>query len=267
MVDADLQQALAPGGSPVKAAQEVTRILRDQMRGVIEFGGLSMQSFIDFQSNIRGRINRLEAGPPALRSQQLLGLLDIGVVRVPFGPHPEVTAGDSGAAVIRSTALSQSTEATVRHVVRGHLDLPSLARSSSPLLSRLYSKGRLTQFSYGDITVGSVAISGTSIPTTPKVGFNPASLYSACLLKEFVTLRTTFLHRGVAFGPFTMLKRPWKPSSAEPQPRGSMSCGGQSLINVVDEIVNVFETDRESDCLGPDSRGYQLTFTELAMRS
>jgi hypothetical protein len=37
--------------------------------------------------------------------------------------------------------------------------LPSLARSVSPLLSRLYAKGRLTQLSYGDTAVGSVAIS------------------------------------------------------------------------------------------------------------
>jgi uncharacterized NAD(P)/FAD-binding protein YdhS len=159
MVESDLHQALAPGGSPVKAAQEVTRILRDQMRGVIEYGGLSMQSFIDFQSNVRGRINRLEAGPPALRSQQLLGLLDAGVVRVPFGPHPDVSATGDGKVVIRSTTLAQSTEATVNHVVRGHLDLPSLARSSSTLLNRLYTTGRLTQFSYGGTMVGSVAIS------------------------------------------------------------------------------------------------------------
>ena len=60
---------------------------------------------------------------------------------------------------IRSTRLTQEAEATVNGVVRGHLDLPSLARSSSPLLSRLYTKGRLTQLSYGDTTVGSVAIS------------------------------------------------------------------------------------------------------------
>jgi uncharacterized NAD(P)/FAD-binding protein YdhS len=159
MVETDLDQALAPGGSPVKAAQEVTRILRDQMRGVIEYGGLSMQSFIDFQSNVRGRINRLEAGPPAVRSQQLLALMNAGVVRVPFGPHPDVSVTDDGAVTIRSTMLAQSTEATVKHVVRGHLDLPSLARSSSPLLSRLYTKGRLTQFSYGGTPVGSVAIS------------------------------------------------------------------------------------------------------------
>jgi hypothetical protein len=61
--------------------------------------------------------------------------------------------------LIRSSALDTAAEATVKHVVRGHLDLPSLARSSSPLLARLYTKGRLTQFSYGGTTVGSVNIS------------------------------------------------------------------------------------------------------------
>ena len=159
MVESDLDEALMVGGSPVKAAQEVTRILRDQMRAVIEYGGLSMRSFIDFQSNIRGKINRLEAGPPPIRSQQLLALMDAGVVKVPFGPHPDVSTTDDGRVLLRSTRLNEPTSAVVNHVVRGHLDLPSLARSSSQLLNRLYTKGRLTQFSYGDTTVGSVAIS------------------------------------------------------------------------------------------------------------
>jgi uncharacterized NAD(P)/FAD-binding protein YdhS len=159
MVETDLDEALAVGGSPIKGAQEVLRILRDQLRSVIEFGGLSLESYIDFQSNVRGRINRLEAGPPPLRSQQLLGLLNAGTVRVPFGPNPELAATEDGRVTIRSTELAETTEATVLGVVRGHLDLPSLARSSSPLLSRLYAKGRLTQLSYGDTAVGSVAIS------------------------------------------------------------------------------------------------------------
>ncbi len=159
MVATDLDQALAKGGSPIKAALEVTRILRDQLRSVIEFGGLSLESYIDFQSNVRGRINRFEAGPPALRSQQLLALLDAGAVHIPFGPHPELSTSENGLVVIRSTRLGQESTATVKGVVRGHLDLPSLARSRSPLLSRLYAKGRLTQLSYGDTTVGSVAIS------------------------------------------------------------------------------------------------------------
>jgi hypothetical protein len=157
MIEADLTEALRPGGSPVKAAEEVWRILRDQLRSVIEFGGLSHDSYVDFQSHVRGRINRLEAGPPPLRSQQLLGLLDAGVVRIPLGPNPGLAACPDGVR-LSSRALDEPTAVTVDGVVRGHLDLPSLARSSSPLLNRLYAKGRLTQLSYGDTPVGSVAI-------------------------------------------------------------------------------------------------------------
>jgi FAD-NAD(P)-binding len=159
MIEEDLDEALMEGGSPVKAAQEVTRILRDQLRSVIEYGGLSLESYIDFQSNIRGRINRLEAGPPPLRSQQLLGLLEAGVVRVPFGPNPDLTPVGDGRVAMRSTQLDRMSAATVTGVIRGHLDLPSLSRSVSPLLSRLYAKGRLTQLSYSDTAVGSVALS------------------------------------------------------------------------------------------------------------
>jgi len=192
MVESDLNEALMVGGSPVKAAQEVTRILRDQMRGVIEYGGLSMRSFIDFQSNIRGRINRIEAGPPPIRSQQLLGLLDAGIVSAPFGPCPDVTTTDDGKVRIRSTMLSEPFGTTVNHVVRGHLDLPSLARSSSPLLSRLYTKGRLTQFSYGGTTVGSVAISENFHPYDAE-GRIQASLSLLGVLTEGVRYFTHYL--------------------------------------------------------------------------
>jgi uncharacterized NAD(P)/FAD-binding protein YdhS len=157
MIDDDLTEALRPGGSPVKAAQEVLRILRDQLRSVIEFGGLSLDSYIEFQSNVRGRINRLEAGVPPMRSQQLLGLIEAGVVRIPLGPNPELAACPEGVR-LNSTALDEATSVTADGVVRGYLDMPSLARSGSPLLNRLYANGRLTQLSYGDTAVGSVAI-------------------------------------------------------------------------------------------------------------
>ena len=157
MVEADLTEALYPGGSPVKAAQEVLRILRDQLRSVIEFGGLSLDSYIEFQANVRGRINRLEAGVPPMRSQQLLALLDAGVVRIPLGPNPAAAPCANGIR-LSSTVFDEPIEVTVDAVVRGYLDMPSLARSGSPLLKRLYAKGRLTQLSYGDTPVGSVAI-------------------------------------------------------------------------------------------------------------
>jgi len=94
-----------------------------------------------------------------MRSQQLLALIDAGVVHAPFGPNPDVRAVAGGRTALRSTQLDRMSAATMTGVIRGHLDLPSLSRSASPLLKRLYAKGRLTQLSYGDTAVGSVAIS------------------------------------------------------------------------------------------------------------
>ncbi len=158
-LDVDLSAARAPGGSPLKAAQEVTRILRDDIRSVVEFGGLSLESYIDFQSNIRPHINRLDAGPPPERTDQLLALMDAGVVRVRTGPSPSIALGDDGRPRLDSTALHEPSSVAVDSLVRGHLDLPSLSRSASPLLTRLYFTGRLTQLSYHGTEVGSVAIS------------------------------------------------------------------------------------------------------------
>ncbi|HEY7049815.1 MAG TPA: FAD/NAD(P)-binding protein [Jatrophihabitantaceae bacterium] len=159
MVEDDLDEALLPWGSPVKAAQEVLRILRDDIRSIIEFGGLSLESYVDFKHNVKGRVNRLEAGPPLLRSQQLLALMDAGVLQVPFGPDPELRMDANGQVVISSTQLDIPYTATVSSVIRGHLDMPLLANSASPLLSRLYGQGRLTELRYGTTAVGSVALS------------------------------------------------------------------------------------------------------------
>lgn len=191
MIEEDLDNALAEGGSPVKAAQEVLRILRDQLRAVIEFGGLSLESYIDFQSNVRGRINRLEAGPPPMRSQQLLALIDAGVVRIDLGPDPEITPRGMGAE-LTSRQLEQPNAVRVDAVLRGHLDLPSLARSNSPLLGRLYAKGRLTQLSYGDIPVGSVAISEDFHPFDAEGRLQP-SLSLLGVLTEGVRYFTHYL--------------------------------------------------------------------------
>jgi uncharacterized NAD(P)/FAD-binding protein YdhS len=191
MIEDDLTEALRPGGSPVKAAQEVLRILRDQLRSVIEFGGLSLDSYVEFRSNIRGRINRLEAGVPPMRSQQLLALLDAGVVRVPLGPSPDVAACPDGVR-LNSTALDEPASVTADGVVRGYLDMPLLARSGSPLLNRLYANGRLTQLSYGDTPVGSVAINEDFHPYDTEGRLQP-SLSVLGVLTEGVRYFTHYL--------------------------------------------------------------------------
>ena len=159
VMEEDLREALAPGGSPIKAAEEVTRILRDDIRSVVEFGGLSLESYLDFQSNIRSRITRLDAGPPPMRIQQLLGAMDAGVARIRLGPSPWVDRDCYGRTLLISSQLATPDAVPVDTIVRGHLDMPSLSRSASPLLNRLCFTGRLTQLNYNGTEVGSVAIS------------------------------------------------------------------------------------------------------------
>jgi hypothetical protein len=167
----DLREAEVPdGASPVKSAAEVFRIFRDSMRSVIELGGLSLDSYLDFNADICSRIHRLVAGPPALRSRQMLALMDAGVVRAPYGPAPArglcVDGADSGAARTRisSTAFEHPYLDDVDVVIRGHLEEPRIAGSASRLLTQLYNRGRVSQFRYGEVAVGSVDLTPDSRP-------------------------------------------------------------------------------------------------------
>jgi hypothetical protein len=168
----DLREAQVPdGASPVKSAAEVFRIFRDPMRSVVEQGGLSLDSYLDFNADIRSRIHRLVAGPPALRSRQLLALMDAGLVRAPFGPAPAlgpaIGVDDPRLArtVISSTSFEQRPYVdSVDLVIRGHLDEPRIDGSASQLLSRLHRRGRVSQFRYGAVTVGSVDLTADSHP-------------------------------------------------------------------------------------------------------
>ena len=167
----DLREAEVPdGASPVKSASQVFRIFRDKMRSVVEQGGLSFDSYLDFNADICSRIHRLVAGPPALRSKQILALMDAGVVRMPYGPAParglSVTDQASAAARTRisSTVFEQPYEENVDTVIRGYLEDPRIAGSASQLLTQLYSRGRVSQLRYGEVAVGSVDLTRESHP-------------------------------------------------------------------------------------------------------
>jgi hypothetical protein len=156
----DLSEALVRGGaSPVKAAQEVLRVLRDTMRGAVEFRGLTLASYLDFQANIRPKVTRNITGPPAVRCQQLLALMEADILTMPFGPSPKVTAEPSGGFRVTSERLTEPFTKRVDVVIRGHLDDPTCSRSRSALLQNLYNSGRICQLHYGPVCVGSVDLS------------------------------------------------------------------------------------------------------------
>lgn len=171
MLEADLREAEVPeGNSPVKLAAEVFRIFRDPMRSVVEQGGLSLDSYLDFNADIRSRITRLVAGPPALRTKQFLALMDAGLLKAPFGAAPALGPGAGEGALghsparISSTMLGRPYAREVAVVIRGHLEEPRIDGSASLLLKRLLGEGRISQFRYGAVTVGSVDLTPDSHP-------------------------------------------------------------------------------------------------------
>jgi hypothetical protein len=49
-------------------------------------------------------------------------------------------------------------------VIKGHLEEPRIAGSASQLLTQLYRRGRVSQFRYGEVAVGSVDLTPDSHP-------------------------------------------------------------------------------------------------------
>jgi len=167
----DLREAEVPdGASPIKSASQVFRLFRDKMRTVVEQGGLSFDSYLDFNADICSRIHRLVAGPPALRTRQLLALMDAGVVQIPYGPAParglavDNTDPTATRTRISSTAFEMPYMEDADIVIRGHLEEPRIAGSASELLTQLYNRGRVSQFRYGEVAVGSVDLTPDSHP-------------------------------------------------------------------------------------------------------
>jgi hypothetical protein len=86
-------------------------------------------------------------------------LIEAGIVRVPFGPSPLVTVEAPGRIRVDSTRLVRPSSVTLDRLIRGHLEPPTVHRSASPLLARLYARGRLRQFRVEGVEVGSVDLS------------------------------------------------------------------------------------------------------------
>ena len=160
----DAAEALSTEASPVKAAYETVRVLRDTMRSVIEFQGLELESYLDFQSMLANRFKALVAGPPVRRVLELLALMDAGIVTIPWGPSPLVEPIEEDGFVISSTRLAEPFALRVDHLVRGHLSEPTISRSRSPLIKRLAGRGRIRPLRYGDVEVGSIALTDDSHP-------------------------------------------------------------------------------------------------------
>ncbi|MFJ1971026.1 FAD/NAD(P)-binding protein [Streptomyces sp. NPDC087903] len=134
------QAALGNVAGPLKAALDVLRDLRNELRLIVDHGGLAGASRRDHLDRWYTPLNAfLSIGPPRRRVEELAALVEAGVVEV-LGPRLEVREED-GAWVAHSPEVPGSA-VRVTTLVEARLPEPDLRRTGDDLLAGLLKTGQ-----------------------------------------------------------------------------------------------------------------------------
>ncbi|MFJ6016553.1 FAD/NAD(P)-binding protein [Streptomyces sp. NPDC092952] len=148
------EAALGTVDGPLKAALDTLRDLRGVLRSAVDYGGLLPGSYDrDFRRGYVPVNALLSAGPPMVRTEQLLALMDCGIVEV-AGPGTEFGTDEEAG---RFTAHSPQVEGSRRWAdvfVDARIPSPDLGRDLSPLTRQLLSDGLVRQFVNRDPATG-----------------------------------------------------------------------------------------------------------------
>lgn len=138
------QAALGNVAGPLKAALDVLRDLRNELRLVVDHGGLAGASRRAHLDGWYTPFNAfLSIGPPRRRIEELTALIDAGVVEV-LGPRLEVRCGgeESAGAFHAHSPDVPGSGVRVTTLVEARLPEPDLRRTGDALLAELLRSGR-----------------------------------------------------------------------------------------------------------------------------
>ncbi len=153
----------ARGGNvrdPVKAALDVLRDLRNELRQIVDHGGLTGASHREHLDGWYTPLNAfLSIGPPRRRIEETAALIEAGVLEV-LGPGLEVTTGAPGggpgfgarSAVVPGSAVSVTT------VVEARLPAPDVRRTGDALLAGLLRTGQCRAHRVGGHVTGGLDV-------------------------------------------------------------------------------------------------------------
>jgi uncharacterized NAD(P)/FAD-binding protein YdhS len=134
------QAALGNVAGPLKAALDVLRDLRNELRQIVDHGGLSGTSRRDHLDRWYTPLNAfLSIGPPRRRIEELAALVAAGAVQV-LGPRLEVRE-EGGAWVAHSPEVPGSA-VRVTTLIEARLPEPDLRRTGDDLLAQLLKTGQ-----------------------------------------------------------------------------------------------------------------------------
>jgi methylaspartate mutase epsilon subunit len=169
---------------PLKAALDTLRDTRGVMRVAVEFSSLHPDSHRDEFLGWFNPINTmLSAGPPLMRIEQTVALIEAGILSV-AGPGLRIRTDEvSGAFVLASPQVGQS-EVSARVLIDGRIPRPNVAADASPLTRQLVDSGLASQHvninarDGSRFTTGALAVSESPYRVIDAAGRPSRDLYA-----------------------------------------------------------------------------------------
>lgn len=136
----DVREARAGNvGGPLKAALDVLRDLRNEVRLAVDHGGLDGTSHRDELEAWYTPMNAfLSIGPPASRIEEMIALIEAGVLVV-TGPGTVVRIDPHQPAFVATSDTVPGEPVRATALIEARLPEPDLRRTAEPLLSYLIS--------------------------------------------------------------------------------------------------------------------------------
>ncbi|MES2126598.1 MAG: FAD/NAD(P)-binding protein [Pseudomonadota bacterium] len=162
--------------SPVKAAADVLRDVRAVLQEMIEHGGLLPASHRKFFSVHNPIINRITFGPPRLRNEQLLALMDAGLLGTAAGPNAMLRIDEE------RSRFALHANGAIDHadvVVVARLDPYSPITDDTALTRQLLARGIIRPYFNGNFHPGGIDIDRANHPLD-RQGQAQASLWALC---------------------------------------------------------------------------------------
>lgn len=136
----DIIEARKGPCSPLKCAVEAMLQAREGIREGVEFGGLTNPSSIEFFHKISPLINKNSIGPELQRSEELLALIQAGIVDLSLGPNPTILKQTQHKVYI-SSKYWRSLEVEVDLFCEAYLKSLELCQWSSNLVKSMINEG------------------------------------------------------------------------------------------------------------------------------
>ncbi|MEC4015021.1 FAD/NAD(P)-binding protein [Streptomyces sp. H27-D2] len=164
----DVREARAGNVSgPLKAALDVLRDLRNEIRLVVDHAGLEGASHRDELDGWYTPLNAfLSIGPPASRIEEMIALIEAGLLEL-TGPATEIRIDTGASAFVAQSRAVPGPPVRATVLVEARLHEPDLRRAADPLLLHLLNTGQATTFSIPEARGTTYETGGLAVTKRP----------------------------------------------------------------------------------------------------